>query len=229
MAMQMREERPGHRSSGSDGNPDYGETQCLPMWDKGSTDTMAHCPVLLLWKMEWREMAGVRPAAGSVLRKLYSRRGPLICVEQATFVLYLHSCGIGWNELWTVLNYFGLQRGWWGGGPRCKWNPRSLEPQKPEFVSVLSWKRQGVSANMESQGESVPGLSKGIKASWREKEDRIQSRALQVFTLTLCLLLCKTIEADGIECMQFTQLWLIPQRESCSDKHKEEIEPISWD
>lgn len=141
MAMQMREERPGHSSSGSDGNPDDGETQCLPMWDKGSTDTMAHCPVLLLWKMEWREMAGVRPAAGSVLRKLYSRGGPLICVEQATFVLYLHSCRIGWNELWTVLNYFGLQRGWWGGGPRCKWNPRSLEPQKPEFVSVFSWKR----------------------------------------------------------------------------------------
>lgn len=55
MAMQMRAERRGRRSSGSDGNPDYGETQCLPMWDKGSADTVAHCPVPLLSKVGWRE------------------------------------------------------------------------------------------------------------------------------------------------------------------------------
>lgn len=48
MAMQMRAERRGRRSSSSDENPDYGETQCLPMWDKGSADTVAHCPVPLL-------------------------------------------------------------------------------------------------------------------------------------------------------------------------------------
>lgn len=40
-------------------------------------------------KTEWREKARVRHAAGSVLRELFSRRGPLIRVEQATFVLYL--------------------------------------------------------------------------------------------------------------------------------------------
>lgn len=79
--------------------------------------------------MEWREIVGVRPAAGSVLRKLYSRGGPLICLEQVTFVLYLHSC---WMAGMNYGVYFGLQRGCWGGGPRCKWNPSSHEP--PEAI-----------------------------------------------------------------------------------------------
>lgn len=71
MAMQIREEQPGHGSSGSDGNPDYRETKSLPMWDKSATDTMAHDSVLLLQKMESRGMDGVRPEAGSVLRSSF--------------------------------------------------------------------------------------------------------------------------------------------------------------
>lgn len=82
---------------------------------------------------------------------------------------------------------------------------------------------------MENRGESVPGLSKSIKASWREEEERIQSKALQVFPLTLWLLLCVTFECVGIACMQFKQLWLIPHWKSCSNKHKEEIVPVSQD
>lgn len=68
-------------------------------------------------------MAGVRPAAGSVLRKLYSRRGPLICVEQATFVLYLHSCWIGWDELWSLF--------WFAKGLMRRWAKMQVKPQKP--------------------------------------------------------------------------------------------------
>lgn len=42
------EKPPAHWSSGAGRNPDCGETQHLPVQDKGSTDTMAHCPALLL-------------------------------------------------------------------------------------------------------------------------------------------------------------------------------------
>lgn len=56
---------------------------------------------------------------------------------------------------------------------------------------------------MESQGASVPGFSKSIKASWREEEERIQSKALQVFPPTLSLLVCITFESVGIACMHF--------------------------
>lgn len=42
------EKLPAHWSSGTGRNPDCGETQHLPVQDKGSTDTMAHCPALLL-------------------------------------------------------------------------------------------------------------------------------------------------------------------------------------
>lgn len=42
------EKLPAHWSSGAGRNPDCGETQHLPVQDKGSTDTMADCPALLL-------------------------------------------------------------------------------------------------------------------------------------------------------------------------------------
>lgn len=50
--------------------------------------------------MEWREPVRVKPAAGSALKKrlLFPRRHS-DSVEQATFVLYLHSCRIGWDKI----------------------------------------------------------------------------------------------------------------------------------
>lgn len=63
MAMQMRAEQRGRRSASSDENPDYGETHCLPTWDKGSAHTVAHCPVPLFQKVEWRKIVGVKPCS----------------------------------------------------------------------------------------------------------------------------------------------------------------------
>lgn len=150
--------------------------------------------------MEWREMVGVKPAAGSVLRKLYSRRGPLICVEQATFVLYLHSCWIGWDELWSLF--------WFAKGLMKRWAKMQVKTQKhwtPEdlvYERVLL-KEARCPANKESWGESVPGIIKNIKASWREEEERIQSKALQVYHQTPWLLLWITFQRVGIARMQF--------------------------
>lgn len=148
--------------------------------------------------MEWREMVGVRAAAGSVLGKLYTQRGPLICVEQATFVLYLHSCWIGWDELWRLF--------WFAKGLKRRWAKMQVKPQKPwapeaRVCECVLQKRQQVPANMENWGESVPGLSKIIKASWRGEEKRIQSTVVQVFPLTLWLLLFRTFKCVEISCI----------------------------
>lgn len=49
--------------------------------------------------MEWRERVRVKPAAGSALKTLLFLRRYSDSVEQATFVLYLHSCRIGWDKI----------------------------------------------------------------------------------------------------------------------------------
>lgn len=67
-------------------------------------------------------MSRVRPATGSVLRKLYSQRGPLICVEQATFVHYLHSSWIGWDELSSLF--------WFAIGLMRRWAKMQVKPEK---------------------------------------------------------------------------------------------------
>lgn len=86
-------------------------------------------------KMEWREKARVRHAAGSVLRELFSWRGPLIRVEQATFVLYLRFWRLGWDELWSGL--LVCKRVDAEVGQDVSETPEALHPQTP--YSIL-WK-----------------------------------------------------------------------------------------
>lgn len=116
---------------------------------------------------EWSgEEARVRPSAGSVFKKLHFWRGPLICVEQATFVLYLHSCWIGWDELWSLF--------WFAEGLMRRWAKMPVKPQKPSAPETVvsffwmkeaklgwecAWPQREHQSHLERRGGKDPELS----------------------------------------------------------------------
>lgn len=77
-------------------------------------------------------MSEVELAGGSALSELNSQRGPAIHEEQATFVLYLHSFWIGWNELWRLF--------WLAKGLMRRWAKMQVKPQKPLGPEVRVWR-----------------------------------------------------------------------------------------
>lgn len=106
--MKMRENSPATRAQAQTEIQTMGRPsvcQCEIRTAQRLWRTALHCCCM---KMEWRDMSRVRPATGSVLRKLYSHRGPLICVgnnRQLLFVIYILRGLAGMN--YRV--YFGLQ------------------------------------------------------------------------------------------------------------------------
>lgn len=126
------------------------------------------CTALYCRAMEWWTVARIRSAAGPVLKKFYSQTDALICVEQATFVLYLHSCWIVWDELWSLF--------WFGKGWMRWWAKMQVKPQKPwaleDIVSVFFSKQHEVSANMENSGKvCLASVKHQGQLVWRGRKD----------------------------------------------------------
>lgn len=167
----------------------------LPIRDKASKETVAQCAVTLQNGVEGNSRGQARCRI-AYTKALLPKRPPDMCrTGTLLFFIYNLAGSPGPNRR----PRFSLRWGLWGGEPRRKWNPRSIEP-----LEAIVWECALLKVTRSPCRRGKPGrVRESVAASWsRGGKRHPEQRFTRVLTNSVAFLWI-TFERVGIAGMQF--------------------------